>query len=245
MRGFRWAGIIAAGEGSRLGRGFPGLPKPLVPVAGRPLVHWVAASLRAAGVRSLWVLLNSRGDAVRAALRGCAPDMRMRFLRRDTASSWESFRLISRALAREAPRFLVSTVDAIVPPAQARRFASRCRAPFGPGGSGRPPAAALALTRFVDDEKPLWADLDASGRVRSLGEDAVRRRAVTCGLYALSAAAARRLPPARRHGRLRDFWIDLVRSGRAVRGVMLSETVDVDRPEDIPAAERMIRCFDA
>ena len=241
----RWAGIIAAGEGSRLRKGYPGLPKPLVPVAGRPLVHWVAASLRAAGIRHLLVLLNSRGDAVRSALRRSAGGMRVRFLRRDTASSWESFRLVSRALAREAPRFLVSTVDAIAPPADARRFAEESCAPWRSGGVGKSPVAALALTRFVDDEKPLWADIDASGRVLSLGGDAVRRRAVTCGLYALSAAAAGKLPGARRHGRLRDYWIDLVRSGAAVRGVMLSKTVDVDRPEDIAAAERVIRCFDA
>ena len=245
MRGVRWAGIIAAGEGSRLGKSHPGLPKPLVPVAGRPLVHWVASSLRAAGVRHLWVLLNSRGDAVRSALRRSAEGMRVRFLRRDTASSWESFRLVSRVLAREAPRFLVSTVDAIVPPADARRFAGESFARWGSAGGGSIPAAALGLTRFVDDEKPLWADFDASGRVRGLGEDAARKRAVTCGLYALSAGAAGKLPGARRHGRLRDFWIDLVRSGAAVRGVMLSKTVDVDRPEDIPAAERVIRCFDA
>ncbi|MEK9144781.1 MAG: NTP transferase domain-containing protein, partial [Elusimicrobiota bacterium] len=136
MRGLGWAGIIAAGEGSRLGKDYPGLPKPLVPVAGRPLVHWVASSLRAAGVRHLWVLLNSRGDAVRSAIRRSTEGMRVRFLRRDTASSWESFRLVSRALAGEAPRFLVSTVDAIVPPADARRFAAESGARWGAAGGG-------------------------------------------------------------------------------------------------------------
>lgn len=241
MRGLRCAGIIAAGEGSRLRARFPGTPKPLVPVSGRPLACWVVASLRAAGVRSLWVLLNSGGDAARPALRRAARGVRLSFLRRDTTSSWESFRLVSRLLAREAPRFLVSTVDALVPPADARRFAEGAFAPFGSRG----PAAALALTGFVDDEKPLWADVDAAGRVKALGEDAVGRRAATCGLYALSASAARRLPPARRYARLRDYWSALVRSGEPVRGVLLSKTVDLDRPEDIPAAEKVLRCFDA
>ncbi|MFH1724667.1 MAG: NDP-sugar synthase [Elusimicrobiota bacterium] len=239
------AGIIAAGRGSRLHDAYPGTVKPMVPVGGKPLIYWVVSSLRAAGVRSLVVLLNSSGDPARAYLQERFAGLTMTFLREDTASSWESFRLVSRRLAERAESFMISTVDALIPPEQTRRFAREALAPFPASGSEGRPAAALALTRFVEDEKPLWADVDAGGLVTALGPAASRREAVTCGLYSLGRPVTAAMPAASAHGRLRDFWTDLLKSGRPVRGVLLADSVDVDRPEDLPAAERMTSCFGA
>ena len=233
----RVAGVIAAGLGERLAASHPGCPKPLVPVAGRPLVHWVVSGLLSTGAERVLVLLNSRGDAARDSL-AAAFGERVAFLRADPPTSFDSFRLVATTLARTEPAFLMSTVDALVAPAEVRRFAAGALAPW-PGGEL--PSAALALTRFVDDEKPLWADAGPDGRVSALGEAAVRRDAVTCGLYALTAGAAATLPPTA--ARLRDWWTDLVASRRPVRGVLLSDSVDVDRPEDLPSAERLAASF--
>lgn len=229
----RAAGVIAAGLGERLSASYPGVPKPLVPVGGRPLAHWVVSGLLAAGAERVLVLLNSRGDAARAAL-GRDFGGRVEFLRADPPTSFDSFRLVATTLARAETAFLLSTVDALVPPAETRRFAESAFAPF-PGGAA--PEAAVALTRFVEDEKPLWADADADGRVLAFGDAAVRKDAVTCGLYALTSGAAATLPPTA--ARLRDWWAGLAAQGRPVRGVLLSDTVDVDRPSDLPAAERL------
>lgn len=226
------AGVIAAGLGERLRAAHPGLPKPLVPVGGKPLAHWVVSGLLSAGVERVTVLLNSRGDAAREAL-ARAFGGRVAFLRADPPTSFDSFRLVATTLARTEESFLMSTVDALVPPAETRRFAASALALL-PGGTR--PEAAVALTRFVEDEKPLWADVDADGRVTAFGDAAVRRDAVTCGLYALTAAAAATLPPTA--PRLRDWWRSFA-AARPVRGVLLSDTVDVDRPEDLPAAERL------
>ena len=43
--------ILAAGDGRRLGSAARGLPKPLVPVAGRPVIDYVADALDGVGVR--------------------------------------------------------------------------------------------------------------------------------------------------------------------------------------------------
>ena len=102
--------------------------------------------------------------------------------------------------------------------------------------------AALALTAFVDDEKPLWADLGPDGRVTALGADARTRRYATCGLYYLTAAVARAMPPAQAHGRLREYLQSLVAQS-AVAGVVLSKTLDVDRPEDVRQAESFVAAF--
>ncbi len=223
------AGIIAAGEGSRLAASHPDTVKPLVPVAGRPLSHWIVASLRDAGAADVVVLTNSRGVAVPPSLTAAFPGLRFDFLSADTASSFESFRLVSRRLAERADAFLVSTVDAIVPAGDLLRFWEECRASRADAG--------LALTAHVDDEKPLWADVDAAGLVTAVGDDARARRRVTCGLYYMTKTAAATLPAPSAHPRLRDFWRTLVSSGARVAGPTLSKTLDVDRPEDVAAAE--------
>lgn len=234
----KFAGIIAAGRGSRLAVGRPGILKPLVPVGGKPLIYWVVSGLRAAGFDSVVVLINGSGGPVRDYLKQTFSDIEWTFLQKDTATSWESFRLVSKELASRSGRFVLSTVDAIVPPVEVKRFAEE---------AFRDPAsvAALALTGFVEDEKPLWADMESNGRISALGDDAVEKKAVTTGLYALTSSVADSMPSAKEFGRLREFWMNLVNSGDLVRGVKLADTVDVDRPEDLAAAEKVTLCFDA
>jgi NDP-sugar pyrophosphorylase family protein len=225
------AGIIAAGEGTRLASAAPGTPKPLIPVGGRPLAHWVVDGLTAAGAESLTLLTNSRGTAVAASVAAAFPALALDAVTADTASSFESFRLVSLRLAAKAESFLVSTTDALIPAAEVARFWHGCRETGAEIG--------LALTAHVDDEKPLWADLAKDGRVAGLGSAARERSAVTCGLYYMTAGAAKRLPAADSHRRLRDFLAAQAAAGR-VRGVLLSKTLDVDRPEDLAAAEHFL-----
>lgn len=224
------AGIIAAGLGERLKE--TGVPKPLVPVGGRPLVHWTVSALASAGAGSITMLLNTRGREVRASLEAAFPRLEWRFLEWDSPSSFASFRRVSQELAARADRFVVSTVDALMRPADVAAFTRRTLAAEGD--------AALAVTPFVEDEKPLWADLDASGRVRAIGEDARERRWATCGLYGLSASCAR-ASAGRDHERLRDYWTELVRSGARVDAVVFDKTIDVDRPEDLRSAEEFVK----
>lgn len=227
------AGIIAAGDGSRLAKSHPGLIKPLVPVSGVPLCHWVARGLRACGAREITVLLNSRGRAVRESLTRAFPDLRWDFLEADTASSWESFRLVSGVLAGKADGFLISTVDSLIPASQTIFFASRAVESRAD--------AALALTAFVDDEKPLWADVGPEGFVTALGPKARLKNRVTSGLYYMTQSLAARMPEAGAFDSLRGYWTSLVEGGARVAGVSLSKTLDVDRPEDIREAEGFLK----
>ncbi len=221
------AGIIAAGLGERLKA--TGTVKPLVPVAGRPLVHWTVAGLERAGADSITILLNGRGGEVRRSLEAAFPRVAWRFLEWDSPSSWESFRRVAVELARESERFVISTVDALARPEDVAGFAERALASD----------AALAITSFVDDEKPLWVDAE-NGLAIAVGADAKRRDRVTCGLYGLSRALARKLPD-ESHERLRDYWTALARAGAAISAVDIEKTIDVDRPEDLAAAEDFLR----
>ncbi len=224
------AGVIAAGLGERLRS--QGVIKPLVPVLGAPLSAWVLRSLAAAGVRDLTLLHNSSGRELRERLPTAVPSAKLSFLEADTASSWESFRLVARTLAAAQEAFLMSTVDAIIPPAEISRFVSEM--------ARLRPLAGLALTGFVDDEKPLWADVK-DDRVVRLGPACVEKKHVTAGLYYMTREAVAKMPEAATFSSLREFLISLVESGAPVGACVLSKTVDVDRPEDVREAESFLR----
>jgi choline kinase len=65
--------VLMAGTGSRLRAAGETLPKPLVPIFGRPLVSYLVAALQKVGVRNLHVVVGANGDALIANLRPLMP----------------------------------------------------------------------------------------------------------------------------------------------------------------------------
>ena len=229
-----FAGIIAGGAGRRL-RGEGGTPKPLVCVSGRPLCHWVARSLRAAGAKTIFILLNSRSRVARDGLREAFPDIRWVFLEADTDSSWESFRLVAKVLAGEAGEFIVSTVDALMSPREASRFAAEARA--------APCAAALAVSEPGHDTRPLWVRFGPMQRITSFGAEppAPEPRLATAGLYYLRRELVAAMPPPFAFKALREFWRSLARAGTPLLGVPIRSSLDVDEPKDLAKAQELLK----
>jgi len=60
--------LLAAGRGERMRPLTDSVPKPLVPVAGRPLIAWHLAALAAAGYREVVVNTSWLAEALHAAL---------------------------------------------------------------------------------------------------------------------------------------------------------------------------------
>ena len=58
--------VLAAGRGERLRPLTEELPKPLLPVAGRPLAAWTLERLRRAGVEAAALNLHHRGERIRS-----------------------------------------------------------------------------------------------------------------------------------------------------------------------------------
>ncbi len=219
-------GIIAAGEGSRLRAAGLTTPKPLVPVSGRPLLAHVLDNFRAAGIYHLSIIFNEEGGACVRWLEANAADLDIDLIVKTTPSSFASFRIIADRL--RGARAVISTVDAWIPGDGFCGFVDAAR---------KFPADAwvLGVTDRVDDEKPLWVDLDAaSGRLRALGGASGSH--ATAGLYALPAET--NFPESMEFARLRDYLGWVVESGRPVFGVPVAQVIDVDRPDDIAAAER-------
>jgi len=219
-------GIIAAGEGSRLRATGFSMPKPLVPVAGVPLIDWVIGNFRAAGVTSLVMIVNEQSRACRDWVHSRFPDLDLDVIVKTTASSLESFLEVSRRLGGE--RALVSTVDAWCRPADFARFLQ--------AALSRPAdASVLAVTPLVADERPLWVDVDGAGHIRRIGgQDGTH---VTAGMYMLSdRARALSAPPL---GSLRQFLAWVHAQGEPMYAETIENVVDVDQQSDVVLAEAL------
>jgi NDP-sugar pyrophosphorylase family protein len=226
-------GIIAAGEGSRLRAGGWTGSKPLLPIAGRPLIAHSLDRLRAAGIRRIAMIINEESPDCRQWLERDGNAIGLDLMVRSTPSSYASFQIVASRLAGEAA--VITTVDSVMAPADFRHFLDEvARMPKG--------AVVLGLTTHVEDEKPLWASLDqASGRILALGQP--NSGLVTAGIYVLPAH--RPAEPAGGFGRLRDYLGWLVASGHPVHGVVMGRVFDVDRPQDVAAAELALRSNEA
>jgi NDP-sugar pyrophosphorylase family protein len=228
------AGLIAAGIGERLREAGITVPKPLVEVAGRPLIDHVLDAVAAAGIEDVACIFNEEADDVAAHCRGRAGTPRLQIVRRSTPSSMESLFTLAPHLS-DAP-FLLVTVDAVFAPAVLRDFLD--------AGARHPDAdVVLAATDFVDDEKPLRLTVDDGGRVSALGDAAAGSPLVTAGFYVLHPRVFAEIDAARAacYGALRQYLRHLLERGYRIYGVRTGKTVDVDRPRDIAAADAFVR----
>ncbi len=219
------AGIIAAGHGSRLRADGYRVSKPMVSVAGRPLIDHTLDRFRAVGFRRLTVIINDTSDDCRQWLDDHRGDFDLDVIVRTTPSSYASFQLIVDRLAC-APA-VIATIDAIMPVNDFRIFVKSAAA-FGKD------AVVLGVTDHVDDENPLWATLNAAdGRILKLGGSDGSH--VTAGLYCLPTE--RPAAPPTGFARLRDYLGWLVAERQPVYGIVLPRVFDIDRARDIAAAE--------
>ncbi len=224
-----FGGILAAGEGSRLRSDGWAAPKPLVRVAGVPLIEHAIENFVAAGVERVTIIFNEAEEDCAAFVRSRFPSLDVEMLLRTTASSFESFRALSGVMP--SGRALFSTVDGWCPRAD---FAEFVRVAVAAPAE----ESVLAVTPFVDDERPLWVRTRTDGTVAEIGAES--GDAVTAGAYVFSARA-RGLACSAPADRLRGFLRWLVTEGEPVRAVSIAQVVDVDRGRDVQVAEDLAR----
>lgn len=225
------AGIIAAGHGRRFLEAGWKQPKPLIPLCGKPLIECTLENLFSAGVDEIGILLNAEpaADAVERHLAQTSYASRLTVWRKTTSSSFESFLFVYRRLG--APPFAISTVDTV-------HDLSGLKELFELSHYGADGQLVLGVTDFVNDPRPLWAEMDGRGVIRKLGDDVSQRQYVTAGIYLvlqpLNLAEAHAFPA------LRDYLRHTVSNGHRVLGKSIGAAVDVDCPEDVRIAESFL-----
>ncbi len=231
------AAIIAAGRGERMSLGGIDTPKPLITLGGDPLVARTIRAAAKAGAASVACIVNDLHPVVSEYLKTESWPVPIELVVKTTPSSMESLFHLSHLLS-EAP-FLMLTVDAVFAIQTLTAFLANARTIADARG-------VLALTRFVDDEKPLWAGVDHRFRISALGDSAAPTPYVTAGFYyfhpdifsIVETARSRKLSA------LRQFLGLLLEKGYPLYGVPVSKTLDVDRPEDLKSAAAWIKEID-
>jgi NDP-sugar pyrophosphorylase family protein len=224
------AGIIAAGLGERLAGGGVCTPKPLVQVGGETLISRAIRAAAAAGATSVACIVNDLHPAVARYLRSISWPVPLELVVKTTPSSMESLFFLAPFLQREP--FLLLTVDTVFGVPALQKFLARVSAL--PQAQG-----VLALTRWIDDEKPLWAEVDRNHKILALGEDARGSRYITAGYYCFKPDVFEMVDFARKRklNALRQFLGFLLEKGYFLYGLQVPKAIDVDHPRDIQKAE--------
>jgi 1L-myo-inositol 1-phosphate cytidylyltransferase len=226
--------ILAAGRGARLGGSAAEFSKPLVTVAGVPLVAHALAHAAASGCREAIVVIGHEGDRVRGAIESLAPSLAVRFVVSPNPAAPNGESLLM-AEPHAAGRFYLQMVDHLFAEPVLPRLTAR---PFGNGTAGR----------LLIDRAPVNLDLSDATKVRVNGDRVVAIGkavdpwdAIDTGCFVLTRAVF----PALRHVNGEPRTVSSAMRQLAERGALgVSELagirwVDVDTPEDHAEAERL------
>jgi hypothetical protein len=98
--------------------------------------------------------------------------------------------------------------------------------------------AMLAVTPFVDDESPLYVNIDGAGLVRALSDEPQVPAQVTGGVYGFSTGARQAAAEAVGRGvqRMRGFLKWLVARGSRVGTIVVPRIIDIDHHSDLRLA---------
>lgn len=228
--------IIAAGEGSRLVSEGVATPKPLVPLCGRPMIGRLIDIFLSCGAESISVIVNGQMTEVRRYLEQLKATLpvELKLVVKTTPSSMHSFYEVSRLFGGQ--KFILTTVDTIFRENDFRRYAEAFEAADNIDGM-------MAVTSYIDDEKPLYVDVDPKMRITAFRDspwDGVKY--ISGGIYGLDGKALKVLDRCIATGmsRMRNFQRALVDSGLQLEAYPLGKIIDVDHQGDIAKAEEFI-----
>jgi len=229
--------VPAAGEGTRLGSLTDDRPKPLVEVAGTPMLTRCFDRLVGIGANELVVVIGYRGEEIREHYGRSFEGVPISYV--EQRERLGLAHAISRADGLIEDDFVVHNGDNVVS-GNLSEVVDRQR-------SGAD--ATLLVDRVTREEARETGvlDLDGDGRVRRIVEkpDEPPSTLVTTGVYGLSPPAfdaCRRIEPSDRgEYELADAITLLIEAGARVEVVGLDGwRVNVNTPADVERAERLL-----
>lgn len=227
--------IISAGEGSRLSQEGVALPKPLVQLNGMAMIDRLVHIFVQNGAEQVVIIINNEVALTKehvAALKETA-EVPLEVIVKTTPSSMHSFYELSRFLKDD--KFCLTTVDTIF---REDEFAAFIEAFKASGKDGM-----MAVTDYIDDEKPLYISTDEKLNITGFHDAATPDcRYISGGIYCLTPKAIDTLEKCMEKGmsRMRNFQRQLVADGLQLEAYPFSKILDVDHASDIVKAEAFL-----
>lgn len=230
--------IIAAGEGSRLAKEGIAKPKPLVDLNGEPMIGRLINLFLRCNAESISIIVNEEMTEVRSYLESLTLPVPFNLVVKSTPSSLHSFYELSRVMP--AGKFCLTTVDTIFRENDFRAYIKAAEAATDCDGM-------MAVTDYIDDEKPLYVDTDAEMNITAFRDARYDgARYISGGIYALGGRTVGVLEECMEKGisRMRNFQRALVDAGLRLKAYPMGKILDVDHAEDIRKAEEFINGTD-
>lgn len=230
--------IIAAGEGSRLvGEGL-NVPKPLVDLDGRPMIKRLIDIMIECDAESLSVIVNEQMTEVREYLESLSLPVPFKLVVKSTPSSMHSFYEVSRVFPADAKKFVLTTVDTIFRPEDFRAYVDAFERNDKIDGM-------MGVTAFIDDEKPLYVDVESSDMtIRAFKDsDYPGSKYISAGIYGLTPEAVNVLCSCLESGvsRMRNYQRALITEGLTLKAFPFGKVIDVDHLSDIETAKTLLK----
>ncbi|GHU90522.1 UTP--glucose-1-phosphate uridylyltransferase [Bacteroidia bacterium] len=226
--------IIAAGEGSRLVKEGIDQPKPLVSLNGKPLIDRLVDIFLENDAESVSIIVNEEMIQVQEHLKRKKMNVPLNLVVKSTPSSMHSFYEISRFLKQG--KFCLTTVDTIFKEEEFSGFIQSFIADKTYDGM-------MAVTEFVDDEKPLYVAVDDKMEITGfLDTPDGSEKYISGGIYCLSGNALPVLNYCLEYGieRMRNYQRELIHKGLKLRVYPFGKILDVDHAGDIIKAEQFL-----
>jgi NDP-sugar pyrophosphorylase family protein len=226
--------IIAAGEGSRLAGEGISVPKPLVKINGTPMIQRIIESAASNNFSSVHCIINSSSVDLKNFLLNNNFGIPVELIVKSTPSSLHSLYELSAHL--HDSYFCLSTADTIFRDDEFSNYISYCEDNITEADG------ILAVTKFIDDEKPLYVKVDNNSDIESFSDNFITSAAVTGGLYFFSPQIIKVIKQAVESGtqRLRNFLKMLPGQGYIIKAYNFSKIIDVDHAGDIKLAENFL-----
>ena len=224
--------IISAGEGSRLAQEGVQLPKPLVQLNGEAMVDRLVRIFAQNGAEQVVIIINNEVPLTKEHMLELQQksEVPIELIIKTTPSSMHSFYELSRYLKDD--KFCLTTVDTIFREDDFSKFIETFKKSESDG--------LMAVTDFVDDEKPLYISTKEDLTITGFHDAATPQcKFISGGIYCLTPKAIDTLEKCMANGmsRMRNFQRQLVADGLHLDAYLFSKILDVDHADDIKKAE--------
>lgn len=228
--------IIAAGDGARLAEEGSKVPKPLVTLHGTPLIDRLVDVFIKNGAATVHIIINESSAMLQAHVEQLSKKVPIRLIVKSTPDSLHSFGELIPGL--NGKDICLTTVDTVFDESEFAHYISAFKA-------NKTCDAQMAVTTFIDDEKPLFVATDDEMNVLAFKDNNCEGdcKYISGGIYCLRAAAYKSALDTLSDGRsrMREFQRRMVSDGLKVVAYDFSKIIDVDHVADINTAEEMLQ----
>jgi len=211
--------ILAAGEGTRMMPLTATRPKPLLPVAGRPMIAWTIDALRKAGITDIYVLVGRNEEKMRAALEGKAKFIRQE-KREGTANA------VGCAEGHISEPFICMNGDLVVEESLFAGIAKRY---------GEKKSNIITVTQASEPKHFGVIELDNSGKVISIEEKPEKPKSnlINAGVYVFEPSIFTHIKKTKKSPRGEYEITDTLRTAGASGFIYNGFWLDVGKPWDM------------